>query len=58
MHESERSALEPPDRPCERCGYAKPRLVFDPLSRLILCEDCAETVREQEPWRHLHQVEA
>ena len=35
MSDRERIDLEPPDHLCERCGYSKPRLVFDQLSLLL-----------------------
>ncbi len=58
MYEPERTGVEPPDHACERCGYTKPRLMFDQSSRLILCERCVEAVRERQAWPQLHEAGA
>jgi hypothetical protein len=57
MSDPERIDLEPPDHPCERCGYSKPRLVFDELSRRLLCQQCLERVQCLQAWALLHEDE-
>ena len=50
MNELERIEVEPPDNPCERCGHPRPRLFFDQLSELVLCESCLEHLQRQQAW--------
>jgi hypothetical protein len=57
MSEGERIEVEPPDNPCERCRHPKPRLVFDEVSRLLLCEQCLECIRAQPAWPFLRDTE-
>ena len=57
MSEPDRIEIEPPDNPCERCGYSKTRLVFDQLSKLVLCENCLEHVQRQQAWSLLRETE-
>ena len=57
MNEPERIDVEPPDNTCERCGHPKPRLVFDQLSELVLCESCREHVQQQQAWSLLRDVD-
>ncbi len=49
--------VEPPDHLCERCGSSKPRLVFDQLSLLLLCEQCLERVQVLQAWSLLREDE-
>jgi len=55
MSDHEGSHLEPLDYLCERCGYPKPRLVFDQLSLLLLCEQCLERVQHLQAWSLLRE---
>lgn len=57
MSERENIYLEPPDHLCEQCGYSKPRLVFDQLSKLLLCEHCLEGVQRLQAWSLLREDE-
>jgi hypothetical protein len=57
MNEPEQIEVEPPDNPCERCGHPRPRLVFDQLSELVLCESCLEHVQRQQAWSLLRDAE-
>ena len=57
MSDPERIDLEPPDHLCEQCGYSKPRLVFDQLSMLLLCEQCLERVQRLQAWSLLREDE-
>lgn len=57
MGESAGMDIEPPDNPCERCGHPKPRLVFDQLSKLLLCERCLNTIQSQPAWSLLRETE-
>ena len=57
MNEPERIEVEPPDNTCERCGHSKPRLVFDQLSELVLCESYLEHVQQQQAWSLLRDVD-
>jgi hypothetical protein len=50
MTELGQTDREPLDHSCERCGRSAPRLVFDELSKLLLCKSCLERVRDQEAW--------
>lgn len=50
MGEHEEIYIEPPDHLCEECGRSKPRLVFDQLSLLLLCEQCLERVQRLQAW--------
>jgi hypothetical protein len=57
MGESSEIEVEPPDHQCERCGHPKPRLVFDQLSKLLLCERCLDTVQSQQAWSLLRETD-
>jgi hypothetical protein len=57
MSEPESHDVEPPDNLCERCGHPKPRLVFDQLSELVLCESCLEHLQRQQAWSLLRENE-
>jgi hypothetical protein len=57
MNEPERIEVEPPDNPCERCGHPRPRLVFDQLSELVLCESCLEHMQRQRAWSFLRDAD-
>lgn len=57
MSEREELNIEPPDHLCERCGSSKPRLVFDQLSLLLLCEQCLERVQGLQAWSLLREDE-
>ena len=57
MSEPEPIEVEPPDNPCERGGHPKPRLVFDQLSELVLCESCLVHVQRQQAWSLLRETE-
>jgi hypothetical protein len=57
MSELERIDVEPPDHLCERCGHSKPRLFFDQLSLLLLCEPCLERVQRLQAWSLLREDE-
>lgn len=57
MNELDRIEVEPPDNPCERCGYPRPRLVFDQLSELLLCEACLEQLQQQQAWSLLRDAD-
>lgn len=57
MSDRERIDIEPPDHLCERCGHSKPRLVFDQLSMLLLCEQCLECVQRLQAWSFLSEDE-
>ena len=57
MTDRERIDLEPPDHLCERCGYCKPRLVFDELSKLLLCAQCLDHVQRLQAWSLLREDE-
>jgi len=57
MSEGEGIEGEPPDNPCERCGHPKPRLVFNEMSRLLLCEQCLESIKSQQAWSLLSKTE-
>ena len=57
MSELERIDVEPPDHLCERCGHSKPRLAFDQLSLLVLCEQCLERVQRLQAWSLLREDE-
>lgn len=57
MSELERIDVEPPDHLCEQCGYSKPRLVFDQLSLLLLCEQCLERAQRLQAWSLLREDE-
>ena len=56
MNEPERIDVELPDNPCERCGRSRPRLVFDQLSELVLCENCLAHVQRQQTWSLLRDA--
>ena len=58
MNEPEQINLEPPDYPCERCGISKPRLLFDQLSRFLLCESCLESIQRQQSWSLLREADS
>ena len=57
MSDRDRTDLKPPDHLCERCGYSKPRLVFDQLSLLLLCEQFLERVLRLQAWSLLREDE-
>lgn len=57
MSECEELYIEPPDHLCEQCGYSKPRLVFDQLSLLLLCEQCLERAQRLQAWSLLREDE-
>jgi hypothetical protein len=57
MNEPERIVVEPPDNACERCGHLRPRLVFDQLSKLVLCESCMEYVQREQAWSLLRDAD-
>ena len=57
MSERETIYIEPPDHLCERCSGSKPRLVFDQLSLLLLCEQCLEHVQRLQAWSLLREDE-
>lgn len=57
MSEPEQKEVEPPDNSCERCGLPRPRLIFDQLSKLLLCEPCLERVQQQQSWSLLRETE-
>ena len=57
MSKRETLYIEPPDHPCEGCGDSKPRLVFDQLSLLLLCEPCLEGVQRSQAWSVLREDE-
>lgn len=57
MGEPEAIEIEPPDNPCERCGHPKSRLLFDHLSKLLLCEHCLDHVKSQQAWSLLREAE-
>jgi len=57
MDERESTDIEPPDNPCERCGHSKSRLLFDHLSKLLLCEQCLDQVKSQQAWSLLREAE-
>jgi len=57
MSEREIIYIEPPDHLCERCGDSKPRLVFDQLSLLLLCEPCLEHMQRSQAWSFLREDE-
>lgn len=57
MSKRETLYIEPPDHPCERCGDSKPRLVFDQLSLLLLCEPCLEHMQRSQAWSFLREDE-
>lgn len=48
-----RSDLEDEDNPCEQCGHPKPRLLFDQLSQLLLCEACLDRMQQRQAWELL-----
>ena len=49
--------VEPPDHCCERCGHLRPRLIFDHVSELLLCETCFEQVQRQQAWNLLREAD-
>lgn len=57
MGERESTDIEPPDNLCERCGHPKTRLLFDPLSKLLLCEQCLDLVQSRQAWSLLRETE-
>jgi hypothetical protein len=57
MSDRERIDVEPPDHLCKRCGHPKPRLVFDQVSLLLLCEQCLECVQRSQAWSVLREDE-
>ncbi|OAI43737.1 hypothetical protein AYO43_09925 [Nitrospira sp. SCGC AG-212-E16] len=57
MNEPEWIELEPPDKACERCGHSRPLMVFDQLSKLLLCEACLDRVQRRQAWSLLHEDE-
>ena len=57
MEGAEAIELEPPDNPCERCSHPKPRLQFDQLSQLLLCEACLDWMQQRQAWELLRVTE-
>lgn len=55
MSEREGTYIDPPDHLCERCNDSKPRLVFEQLSKLLLCEQCLEDVQRRQAWSLLRE---
>lgn len=56
MGDLEQKSVELPDNSCERCSLPRPRLVFDQLSELLLCETCLELVQQQQSWSLLRET--
>ena len=57
MSQLERMQVEPPDNSCERCVHARPRLLFDQVSELLLCKTSLEVVQQQQSWSLLRETE-
>lgn len=57
MNQRGRIDLDHPDTSCEQCGYPKPRLIVDDLSRLLLCEPCLDQVKAQQAWALLREAD-